>query len=208
MATLAEVKAARAEKNKDFLRVELKGCEAEVYYKHDKNRDVYLVKAFAGRAEKPSFFYRFSTKERAMEYVINWQAGLIERQAKKAERQAEKKSFEHNVQVGDIFYTSWGYDQTNIDFYQVISVKGQTAEIREIEPILKWDENLGDRGYCIPSPSNFKPDSKPLKKRIQSNYNGSKPSFKIASYAHAMPVEYTEVAGVRIYEKKYFSCYA
>lgn len=34
--------------------------------------------------------------------------------------------------VGDILYTSWGYDQTNVDFYQVIRVSGKNAWIREI----------------------------------------------------------------------------
>ena len=29
------------------------------------------------------------------------------------------------VHVGDIFYTQWGYDQTNIDFYQVVELKGK-----------------------------------------------------------------------------------
>ena len=39
----------------------------------------------------------------------------------------------HGVHVGDIFYSTWGYDQTNVDFWQVVELKGtQTAIIREI----------------------------------------------------------------------------
>ncbi|MEM9515414.1 MAG: hypothetical protein AAGA42_11220 [Actinomycetota bacterium] len=38
----------------------------------------------------------------------------------------------HNIEVGDLFYGSWGYDQTNIDFYEVIRV---TAKKVEIQPI-------------------------------------------------------------------------
>jgi hypothetical protein len=43
-------------------------------------------------------------------------------------------SAEATVKVGDIFYCSWGYDQTNIDFYQVVelSASGKTAKLREI----------------------------------------------------------------------------
>jgi hypothetical protein len=33
---------------------------------------------------------------------------------------------------GLILYSSWGYDQTNIDFYIVVSVKGQFATVQEI----------------------------------------------------------------------------
>lgn len=31
------------------------------------------------------------------------------------------------VQVGDIFYDSWGYDQTNIDFYEVVALVGKSS---------------------------------------------------------------------------------
>ena len=34
--------------------------------------------------------------------------------------------------VGDILYNSWGWEQTNIDFYQVVESKGQTVKLREI----------------------------------------------------------------------------
>ena len=38
------------------------------------------------------------------------------------------------VKVGDIFYNSWGYDQTNIDYYEVVRVtkSGKSVYIREI----------------------------------------------------------------------------
>lgn len=37
------------------------------------------------------------------------------------------------VHVGDLYYSAWGHDQTNVDFYQVINLKGKhTAVIRQI----------------------------------------------------------------------------
>lgn len=39
----------------------------------------------------------------------------------------------HNIKVGDIFTYSWGYDQTNIDFYQVVSTSAKTIAIRKIK---------------------------------------------------------------------------
>jgi len=36
------------------------------------------------------------------------------------------------VKVGDIFVADWGYDQTNLDWYEVIAVKGSTVTAREI----------------------------------------------------------------------------
>ncbi len=38
-----------------------------------------------------------------------------------------------NLKVGDILHASWGYDQTNANFFQVIKLIGDTqVEIREI----------------------------------------------------------------------------
>lgn len=37
------------------------------------------------------------------------------------------------VHVGDLFYASWGYEQTNIDYFQVVALKGaHTAVLREV----------------------------------------------------------------------------
>ena len=39
----------------------------------------------------------------------------------------------HNIKPGDIFYNSWGYEQTNIDFYQVVSTTAKTITLRAIK---------------------------------------------------------------------------
>ncbi len=38
----------------------------------------------------------------------------------------------HNVKVGDIFNMSWGYDQTNNNFFQVTRVSDKGVWVREI----------------------------------------------------------------------------
>jgi hypothetical protein len=36
--------------------------------------------------------------------------------------------------LGKVFYTSWGYDQTNVEFYQVVGLKGKkTVILKELE---------------------------------------------------------------------------
>ena len=30
------------------------------------------------------------------------------------------------IQIGDVFYNSWGWEQTNIDFWQVVELRGKT----------------------------------------------------------------------------------
>jgi len=38
----------------------------------------------------------------------------------------------HDIQIGNIFTHSWGYDQTNIDFYQVVKATPKTVIVRKI----------------------------------------------------------------------------
>ena len=38
----------------------------------------------------------------------------------------KEKVNKYGVKVGDVFYESWGYGQTNIDFWQVVRLRGTT----------------------------------------------------------------------------------
>lgn len=39
-----------------------------------------------------------------------------------------------SIEIGAIFYCSWGYDQTNIDYYQVVKKKGnKTILVKKIQ---------------------------------------------------------------------------
>jgi len=73
---------------------------------------------------------------------------------------------EHPFKVGDILYDSWGYEQTNIDFYQVVDVKDKTIKITPIE---KKSENAKDphTAYVQPVKNAFK--GKPITKKILYN---------------------------------------
>lgn len=45
------------------------------------------------------------------------------------------KENKYGVKVGDLFSASWGYEQTNVDFFQVIALVGETSvRVREVHP--------------------------------------------------------------------------
>ncbi|WP_051350428.1 hypothetical protein [Dyadobacter alkalitolerans] len=67
-------------------------------------------------------------------------------------RQQEKNARE--IQPGAIFYTSWGYDQTNIEFFQIIDVKGAKVLVREINQDKQYDDS--DRGKTSGIKDDFK----------------------------------------------------
>ena len=49
-------------------------------------------------------------------------------------RTKEEENKNDSVKIGDIFHTSWGYDQTNTEYFKVISISktGKTCEIMQI----------------------------------------------------------------------------
>jgi hypothetical protein len=42
--------------------------------------------------------------------------------------------------VGDVVYTQWGHNQTNVDFFQITQIKAKSVIVRQIA------ENSSDRG--------------------------------------------------------------
>lgn len=47
-------------------------------------------------------------------------------------RQRAKSQYQNPYKLGDILHHSWGYDQTNCDFYQVVEVKKASVVLRKI----------------------------------------------------------------------------
>lgn len=59
----------------------------------------------------------------------------------------------HDVKIGDIFYTSYGYDMTIVRFYQVVRVTAKRATVKAIaSEIVEGD---GFTGRCMPIKNKF-----------------------------------------------------
>ena len=61
----------------------------------------------------------------------------------------------HNIKIGDIFYNSWGYDQTNIDFYQVVATTAKTITLRAIKSSNNDYNAYYMTGSKLPAKGNF-----------------------------------------------------
>lgn len=73
---------------------------------------------------KKKVWYAKNTPER-----LELAQAIAKAGAEKAEEKPVKKAKKVNkfgVKVGDVFFESWGYEQTNIDFWQVVELKGTT----------------------------------------------------------------------------------
>jgi hypothetical protein len=82
-----------------------------------------------------------------------------------AESAKEELAPTPTAQVGNILYTSGGYEQTNVSFYEVVAVSGATATIRKLSK-----RTIADHRYeieVVPVPGSFV--GVPMKKRIQKS---------------------------------------
>lgn len=80
--------------------------------------------------------YYFANEERRNEYVKNKFEKIKKFENDEKERKNIKeqalKNFKNPFQVGEIFYDSWGYEQTNIDFYQIVEIKNKSVVLKSI----------------------------------------------------------------------------
>ena len=96
-----------------------------------QQKDAVLACGLSGNRSKPDFHYRFNSHEEAVAYIEKWATGCVQRGLDKATSKEHEKTLTARLQefvsIGDVFYSSWGYDQTNIDYYKVVGFRGKTT---------------------------------------------------------------------------------
>lgn len=132
-----ETKAQRMEARSSFLpkniavsKITLRDDAAVVYIFSVAGKP--YAKGFRGTAAKPEFYHSFKTDAQRAQYVKGWCESVRESQARKTAHRAEQAAWVNPLKVGDILHTSWGYDQTNVEFYAVTRVSGRRVWVREI----------------------------------------------------------------------------
>ena len=112
----------------------------------------------------------------------------------------EPKKNKYGVKVGDFFSATWGYEQTNVDFFQVIALVGESSvRVREV-----WPEHVTENAYAMAADRVYKLDTSKMAKKaewstfIKDQENGdlkrlksyaadgvSNPQFYLDSFADA-----------------------
>lgn len=77
----------------------------------------------------------------------------------------------HSFRVGDVIVNSWGWEQTNIDFFQVVGVTKASVKIREIAGDYTPSENAFLAGTTVPKIGEFTSDEVKTK-RVGSYHIG------------------------------------
>ena len=81
-----------------------------------------------------------------------------------------------SAKVGDVLYTSGGYNETNVSYYQVVAASGTSATIRKIEK--RIFERSQYENAVVPVQGAFV--GPPLKKRVQKATYGGPYKIKIS----------------------------
>jgi len=106
------------------------------------------AKGFRGTAAKPEFYHSFKSDDQRAQYVRGWLESVRKSVQFKAERRAKESASVNTLKVGDILYTSWGYDQTNVDFFIVTRTTGKTrVYVREIASDYEATGHMSGRAW-------------------------------------------------------------
>lgn len=168
MGLLADLYASELEQLEDEGKVE--AYQRLKIARMGENRNGHpWVKVWRGKAKKPYANYVFKNEEHAERWIEAQKAHedeILRLQAdRKADEQKRLDELAERIVVGTILHGSWGYDQTNCEFFQVTERNGKYGvTVREIghRPV------EGTQGFMCES---RKPDrdrfvGEPIKKRI------------------------------------------
>jgi len=167
----------------------------------------FYATIFYGKQTKPVANYYYNTAERRDKAVKEYFEGRQKSQAFKTAAREARKAWVPTYKVGDIFYTSWGYDQTNVEWFQIVEIKGKHAVLREIAG--EYKATGWAMGNTTPLPGEF------LKPRYEGDDRGApirrlmqEHGIKIDNVRTAWKAVPKMIGNVPVYGSHYTSSYA
>jgi len=147
-------------------------CNGIVYTFEDEHRGTkrYLALGFKGNSIKRNFYLAFQNEEKRTAHIEKYfevLAKVTQRKKEAVDKKRElKKAMAEKISIGTILHGSWGYEQTNPEFYQVVDRPSDfQAIIREIGHTRVSGSEGFDCCQVKPLKDNF--IGEPLKKMIQ-----------------------------------------
>lgn len=113
------------------------------------------ARVFWGKQSRPVLAMQFATEAARAAKVAAYFKARQDWNARKAGQRAAQTAAAKagKVEVGAYFYTSWGYDQTNIDWYRVEKLVGATMAL--VTKVAAMDASKGNEpwmtGKSVPS---------------------------------------------------------
>lgn len=142
------------------IKVAAKDSDAIVYLYDHPTKGEPCAAAFGGRRARPDWQYRFRTPEHRETHIRKHLVACAARANRPKERQKRK------LEAGHILQSSWGYEQTNVDWFVVTRLIGKTMV--EIQEIGSMDASDGSEawatGKSLPNPE--KKIGAPMRRKV------------------------------------------
>lgn len=136
------------------------------------------AQGFAGRSVRPMWSDRFVSDEARKGAIESFFARTREKRIEAAARRAERKR-PHTLSVGGVLVASWGYEQTNVAFYEITRVVGpSTVEARPIKSARTYTAH--QQGTCVPLPGRYTGTARRYRARVDNR-------IRISGFVTALP---------------------
>lgn len=144
----------------------------------------FYLRMWLPKGFNPYVNYSFKAKEAMERFFWEKLAQFKGYQKLKSARATARKGTADDfqkVKVGSIFQFTWGYDQTNQDFFEVVKYQPPFVWIREIGTARVERETGNNMAmYVRPVQGGFLADGPEQKKKVQ--FSSGKPYLTMASY--------------------------
>ncbi len=112
----------------------------------------------------------------------------------------------HGLVANDCLYSSWGYDQTNVDFYRVVRTTKTMVVLQQLEAVKNENGPTAMRGTTTPTDkpatvwnhdTQQREDAPLLRRKVQTGRMGDCVKLESYSYAHkwdGTPQQFTSYA--------------
>lgn len=131
------------------------GDEFETWEDCIQGRVRYIGRLISSRKRRKPC-YAFGTEDQRDNWIISIVDKSAMKEKKKLAAQAARAAFVNPVQAGDVFYCMWGYDQTNVDWYQVTQTGARSVMLRPLCERIEESGPLAMQGRSFPERGNFK----------------------------------------------------
>jgi hypothetical protein len=119
---------------------------------------------------KDAWHFRFRSVEqreaKIAEFKSDEEAKVEARADKIAANRTAREEFVNPYKPGDVFCYSWGWEQTNVEWFECVAVGPKSVTLRPIDSTLTTREGHSDMsGFSEPKPGNF--SGEPFRVNIQ-----------------------------------------
>lgn len=185
------MKATKKQMAIDYLMAK-DGAKKETFYTLEIIVYGLIVAIFHGKGHKPYKHYRFDSESDLNAFIEREKTREAKDEQNRVERSKQYEAEKMQIVPGAILYSNWGYEQTNIDFYIVVSRKNDFVMLQEIGSHKIHNDNFNDRGHCMPDVTTKIGD--PFRKKINNQGGVNLASYKWCGLWDGKPKSWSSYA--------------